>query len=128
MAIIIALQTTDNTDRQLAAAVCLTYLIHKLDISFHHVKIEEISIPLLKLMCLCPNMKVTPPQCPEYDRLSTQLFKKLTPEQRSGVALVLCLHIIPTTGFHTRYVFPGVVKIDSSGSVLWLIVVTECLL
>ena len=86
VSIIDTLQTTQDYDRQLVSAVCMTYLIVKVNIQFNKLSIQGICIPLLKFLCLRPVLDTNPPHCPEYDHwCKLQLF---TPEQRLDSILI----------------------------------------
>ena len=66
--------SADSTQKQLASAVLIVYCIRKTSISTAHLKIEKFTIPLLRMLCLRPDLEKQ--RCPDYEYLREMLPKQ----------------------------------------------------
>ena len=66
--------SADSPQKQLASAVFIVYCIRKSSINIAHLKIEKFTIPLLRMLCLKPDLEKQ--QCPDYEYLCKVLPKQ----------------------------------------------------
>ena len=65
--------SADSPQKRLASAVLIAYCIKKASISIAHLKIDDFTIPLLRMLCLKPDLEKQ--QCQDFACLCEVLPK-----------------------------------------------------